>query len=301
MAELRGSRLTVDAAGAPSRMLDEFVAAYERRGKTLPVAPDVCCGFADLCWQPYPWDTAEMDAFERDEPAFVIRTGLHQLAFHRVYGEIRYFAGPGAHVAKLFSPSEIGLLDSVHDAARFAAAFLEGVDFDHIAVPRRLPGWAIERRRGWVNPWPPIDPAQWQSVPCTTGRLATADDVAGGRALFQLHCIGPDDSAGDDRYRPQHGMAIIEPGDRPGGASPIDIPLPRCVLLHEDDVAYPAVAIQAERSPRGTNVGIRFIRGDRLVRPLESLELLDGPTDAFFDEYQQALARAAVKPTWSIA
>jgi hypothetical protein len=291
--------MTTDGAAARSRMVDEFVAAYQRLGKTLPAAPEICGGFADLCWDPYP--SADWEEIEVGDPAFVIQTDLLQLAFHRIRGEIRYMAAPAARAHTLFAAVEMGLIGSVGDAAEFAAGFLEGADFDHIAVPRRLPDWAVERRRGWVNPWPPIDPAQWQSVPCTTGRLATPDDTAEGRALFLLHCIGPDDPPGHDRYRPQHGMSIIEPGDRPGGASPIDIALPRCVLLHEDDVAYPAVAIQAERSPRGTHVGIRFIRGDWLVRPLESLELLDGPTDAFFDEYRQGLARAAVKPTWSIA
>lgn len=299
MAERRGRELTMDGTAAKSRMVDEFLAAYERLGKALPAAPEICGGFADLCWDPYPID--DLEETERADPAFVIETDLLQLAFHRVGGEIRYMAAPAARAYTRFAPVEMGLIGSVDDAAKFAAGFLEGVDFDHIAVPRRLPDWAIERRRRWVNRWPPIDPAQWQSVPCTTGRLATADDTVAGRALFLLHCIGPDDSAGDDRFRPQHGMSIILPGDRPGGAEPIDIALPRCVLLHEDDVAYPAVAVQAERSPHDTHVGIRFIRGDWLVRPLEALELLDGPTDAFFDEYRQALARAAAKPTWSIA
>ncbi|HEU4559680.1 MAG TPA: hypothetical protein VFS20_17640, partial [Longimicrobium sp.] len=64
------------------------------------------------------------------------------------------------------------------------------------------------------------------------------------------------------------------------------------------DKRYPAVAIQAERSPRSTRVGLRFIRGDWIVRSLEDVEFLDGPTEAFFDEYAQALeerARRAAK------
>ncbi len=276
-------------------LVDELVAAYERRGKKLPVEPSICGGFADLCWEPYPHhDLGEMERFEREEPAFVFRTDLYQLAFHRVYGEIRFFAGPGPYVGTLFTPTELGMFDSVEDAARFATLFLEGVELDEIDVPRREPGWAIEGRRRYEALWPPIDPSTWQSIPCTTGRVATEDDVGQQRALFVLDYTGTDAKPTGITYVSQYGQMIHEPGDQPGTVTPIDIPLPRCALLHEDEnERHPAIAIQAERSPSSTRVGLRLIRGGWLVRPMKQVEFLDGPTEAFFDEYERALARAA--------
>ncbi|HEU4559679.1 MAG TPA: hypothetical protein VFS20_17635 [Longimicrobium sp.] len=285
----------MDHAAATKPLVEEFVAAYERRGKKLPVEPSVCGGFADLCWEPYPHHPfEEMERFEREEPAFVFRTDRHQLAFHRVYGEIRYFAGPGPCVGTLFTPTELGMFDSVEDAAKFATLFLNGVELDEIDVPRRAPEWAIESRRRHAALWPPIDPATWQSIPCLTGRVATADDLEERRALFVLNYTGPDGpSVGLSRYS-QHGVTINEPGDEPGTTTSIDIPLPRCALLHEaSDERYPAIAVQAERSPSSARVGLRFIRGGWIVRPLEKVEFLDNPTQEFFDEYARALERAA--------
>lgn len=286
----------MDATAAPTPLVDELVAAYERRGKRLPVEPSICGGFADLCWQPYPVDFEEMETLERGDPAFVFRTELLQLAFHRVHGEIRYFAGPSGTAGTLFSPSELGMFGSVDDAAEFATLFLDGVELDDIDVPRRQPEWATEGRRRHAALWPPIDPATWQSIPCITGRVATEDDMEARRALFVLNYTGPDGpSVGLTRYS-AFGKTINEPGSEQGTVTPIDIPLPRCALLHEDaGERYPAIAVQAEQSPRSKNVGLRFIRGGWIVRPLEKVEFLDGPTEAFFDEYARALERAARK------
>jgi hypothetical protein len=285
----------MDDAAATTPLVDEFVAAYERRGTKLPVEPFICGGFADLCWEPYPHHPfEEMERFEREEPAFVFRTGQYQLAFHRVYGEIRYYAGPGPYVGTLFTPTELGMFGSVEDAAEFATLFLGGVELDEIDVPRRQPEWAIEGGRRHAALWPPIDPATWQSIPCITGRVATEDDVEERHALFVLNYTGPDGPSVGLTHYSAYGKTISEPGEEPGTVTPIDVPLPRCALLHEDeDEHYPAIAVQAEQSPRSKRVGLRFIRGGWIVRPLEKVEFLDGPTQAFFDDYARALERAA--------
>lgn len=279
-----------NAAGTP-RLVDEFIAAYERLGRQLPAELSVCGVFGDICWEPYPGE--EIDRIMREEPAFDILTDLYHLAFQRVYGEIRYYAGPNARRSMLFSPSEMGMFDSVEDAAKFATLFLDGVEFEKIDIPRREPEWMIESQRRYEERWPPIDPATWQSVPCVTGRVATEDDLEARRALFVLDYTPDGASTGLTRFV-EHGLIISESGDEPGTATPTDIPLPRCALLHEDEnECYPAIAIQAERSPRSTRVGLRFIRGGRIVRSLKDVEFLDGPTEEFFAEYARALDKAA--------
>ncbi|HEU4561652.1 MAG TPA: hypothetical protein VFS20_27750, partial [Longimicrobium sp.] len=198
-----------NAAGTP-RLVDEFIAAYERLGRELPTGFSVCGLFGDICWEPYPGE--EIDRIMREEPAFDIQTDLFQLAFQRVYGEIRYFAGPNGRRATLFSPSEMGMFDSVEDAAKFTTLFLDGVELEEIDIPRREPeGW-IESRRRYEERWPPIDPATWQSVPCITGRVATEDDLEERRAVFVLNYTGPDGpSTGVTRFV-EHGSIISEPG-----------------------------------------------------------------------------------------
>ena len=272
------------------RLIDELADACRRLGRRLPAEPRVFYGgFADLCWEPAP---ELYDGDTEPDPAVEVVTGQRWVVMHRIHGQIRYFAGARPNVATLFSPAELGIFPSPDDAAELTAAYLEGAELDDIPAARRLPDWALQARRR-ENPWPPIDPAQWQRVAATRGRVAAVDDVDQGRAVFVLQYLAPGQKAIDPPPRTTHGTAITEPGALPGAAEPIGLPLPRCALLHEDGDRYPAVAIQAERSPKSTYVGLRFIRGGYIVRPLDRVELVDAPTARFFHEYAQALARAA--------
>ena len=270
-------------------LLDELVGAFERLGRTVPAEPEICYEFADLFWdRDAPWpDESEI---ARD-PAFELRTERRWLVLHRIRGEVRYYAAPRAHLARLFSTSELGIFPSAEDAARFAAAYLgDGTDFDGIDVPRREPEWLVESRRR-EDPWPPFDPAGWKALPCTSGRLATREDVDQRRALFVLRCLPVGHPLPEPEETSGHGMSIISFRDPPETPEPIGIPLPRCALLREGDEAHPVIAFQAERTDSGTYVAIRFIRGTAITRPLERLELLDGPTERFHAEYREATSR----------
>lgn len=270
-------------------LLDEFVGAFERLGRTVPAEPEICHEFGDLLWDvEAPWiDDPEL---ARD-PAFELKTELRWLVMHRIRGEVRYYAAPRPHVATLFSTSEYGIFPSAEDAARFAAAYLgDGTDFDGIDVPRRAPEWLVESRRR-EEPWPPVDPAGWKALPCTSSRLATREDVRQRRALFVLHCLPAGHPAPAPDETARGGMSIITFREPPETPEPIGIPLPRCALLREDDDGYPVIAFQAERTDSSTYVAIRFIRGSAITRPLERLEFLDGPTERFHEEYREATLR----------
>jgi hypothetical protein len=102
----------------------------------------------------------------------------------------------------------------------------------------------------------PIDLANWKETPCLTGRAATVDDVAAGRAMFAA----------------------------PGSDSkPIDLKLPRCAI-HTDEktgTKVPVIVVQAEDVGGKKTIGFRFLNGGTGVDMLFELQLLDGPDDRF--------------------
>ena len=103
------------------------------------------------------------------------------------------------------------------------------------------------------SPWTAIVPAEWAAVAHLQGRLATAEDVRAGRAVFVLE-----------------GQA--------GQAAPVPLELPRCGLQTlEDGTVRPVVVIQAEQMAGRTILGVRYLPGGGGVCELEEVRLLDGP------------------------
>lgn len=102
----------------------------------------------------------------------------------------------------------------------------------------------------------PIEIAHWRKTPCLTGRAATQDDVAAGRAVFAA------------------------PG---AGSQPIDLKLPRCAIHTDQQTGKktPVILVQAEDARGNKTVGYRFLDGAEGVCLLSELELLDGPDERF--------------------
>jgi hypothetical protein len=104
--------------------------------------------------------------------------------------------------------------------------------------------------------WGPIDMKSWKATPCVSGRLATEQDVKGGRATFYIE------------------------GDRTT-LKPIALLLPACAILREEKKETPVIVIQAEETPKSKTVGVRFLEGGNGVCMLEELELLAAPDARF--------------------
>jgi hypothetical protein len=109
----------------------------------------------------------------------------------------------------------------------------------------------------------PIAMATWRETPCVRGRTATEDDARAGRAAFYL--------------------ALSE-----GQVSrPIDLDLPRCAVLHDENEGdLPVIVIQAEEGNNGSGAveaiaGYRPLTGGIGLCMLYQLELLTEPDDRF--------------------
>lgn len=109
--------------------------------------------------------------------------------------------------------------------------------------------------------WGPIAITNWRETPCIQGRPATEDDANAGRAVFHL-----DLSEGQE-------------------SRPIDLDLPRCAILHEEDEDdLPVIVIQAEEGNNGTPqliAGYRLLTGGSGICMLYQLELLPEPDHRF--------------------
>jgi hypothetical protein len=100
----------------------------------------------------------------------------------------------------------------------------------------------------------PIDIKRWREVPAVNGRAANDADVNAGRAVFAV------------------------------GGEPIDLGLPACAIVTEDEVgeATPVIAIQAERLDDGTvAVGYRLLDGGTGIASLDDVEFLSEPDERF--------------------
>ena len=105
--------------------------------------------------------------------------------------------------------------------------------------------------------WAPVDPGAWQSVPHVKGRLATADDVKAGRAVFYLD---------------------VEASH----AAPHEMALPACgIQILDDDRREPVIVIQAEALKGETIVGVRYLKGGGGVCYATEVELLPAPDERF--------------------
>ena len=84
------------------------------------------------------------------------------------------------------------------------------------------------------NLWHPINPESWREVPCVSARQATESDVRQGTAVFYVD----------------------------GPSEPYDMNLP-CLGLQvmEDGTESKVVIIQAECSPSGPILGVRYFDG----------------------------------------
>jgi hypothetical protein len=100
----------------------------------------------------------------------------------------------------------------------------------------------------------PIDIKRWREVPAVNGRAANDADVNAGRAVFAV------------------------------GGEPIDLGLPACAIVTEDEVgeSTPVIAIQAERLDDGTvAVGYRLLDGGTGIASLDDVEFLSEPDERF--------------------
>jgi hypothetical protein len=113
------------------------------------------------------------------------------------------------------------------------------------------------------NLWGQIQLEAWRETPCIRGRAATEDDANAGRAVFYL-----DLSEGQE-------------------SRPVDLDLPRCAILHEEDEDdLPVIVIQAEEGNNGTDAvqliaGYRPLTGGSGICMLYQLELLPEPNHRF--------------------
>ena len=113
--------------------------------------------------------------------------------------------------------------------------------------------------------WGPIAVASWRETPCVRGRAATEDDAKAGRAAFYL--------------------ALSEGQE----SQPVDLDLPRCAVLHDDDEGdVPVIVIQAEEGNNGSGAvealaGYRPLTGGNGVCMLYQLELLSEPDNRFVE------------------
>ena len=102
--------------------------------------------------------------------------------------------------------------------------------------------------------WTAIEMRGWRDTPCTLGRAAQEEDIREGRAVFYVN----------------------------GPSEPVDIALPHCALLHDEDgQIVPVIVIQAESTSGGAVAGYRLLRGGNGICAPNELELLDGPDSRF--------------------
>jgi hypothetical protein len=108
-----------------------------------------------------------------------------------------------------------------------------------------------------ADPWGPLDPAAWQSVPHLRGQLASQADVQAGRAVFYLDA-------------------------EDGRCAPADVALPACAIQTLDDgQERPVIVIQAEVLGENTIVGVRYLEGGSGVCFAAEVEFLAGPDHRF--------------------
>lgn len=97
--------------------------------------------------------------------------------------------------------------------------------------------------------WGVIKQSDWQDVPFLGGRVASAQDVKDGIAVFHVD----------------------------GESEPVEMPLPRAaVQIMEDGTRSPVVVIQAERVPSGVLLGVRPLQGGYDACLEEEVEYLEG-------------------------
>jgi hypothetical protein len=110
--------------------------------------------------------------------------------------------------------------------------------------------------------WGAINISNWQETPCIVGRVATEGDATKGFAVFFM--------------APSENQTV----------SPIDIRIPRCAILHEEDASTPVVVVQAELGWNGEAesrlIGYRQLGGGNGICMFDEVELLDGPDERFF-------------------
>ena len=111
----------------------------------------------------------------------------------------------------------------------------------------------------------PIALASWRETPCVRGRAAAEDDAKAGRAAFYLNL-----SEGQE-------------------SQPVDLDLPRCAVLHDEDEGdLPVIGILAEEGNNGAGAveviaGYRPLMGGIGVCMFYQLELLPGPDHRFVE------------------
>ena len=110
----------------------------------------------------------------------------------------------------------------------------------------------------------PIAMSTWRETPCVRGRAATEDDAKAGRAAFYL--------------------ALSEGQE----SRPIDLDLPRCAILHDENEGdLPVIVIQAEEGDNGTVqliAGYRPLPGGIGICMLNQLEFLSEPDHRFAEK-----------------
>ena len=108
-----------------------------------------------------------------------------------------------------------------------------------------------------AEPWGPVDPAGWRSVPHMQGRLAGQADVEAGRAVFHLDVD-------------------------PRRCAPAELSLPACAIQTLDDGRRrPVIVIQAEVLRDETILGVRYLEGGSGVCYAAEVEFLPGPDHRF--------------------
>jgi len=94
----------------------------------------------------------------------------------------------------------------------------------------------------------------WRDTPCTSRQSSQKEDVREGRAVFYVD----------------------------GPSEPVDMALPHCALLRDEDgPVVPVIVIQAESTNCGEVVGYRPLKGGNGVCAPNELELLDRPDSRF--------------------
>lgn len=103
--------------------------------------------------------------------------------------------------------------------------------------------------------WEAFESKDWESLPRTSGRVATEEDVKKGRAVFHI----------------------------PSGSLAVNATLPTCVIQidKENKQRIPAVVIQAEQAGEQVYLGLRYLGGGNGVCGLDEVEQLDGSNDEF--------------------
>ena len=103
--------------------------------------------------------------------------------------------------------------------------------------------------------WDEIKTENWKAVSYTSGRVATEQDVAEGKAVFHI----------------------------PSGSEPYETELPLFAIQIDEDenTRVPCVVIQIENCSEGTAVGVRYFEGGNGVGMANEFEFYNDIPDDF--------------------